>query len=260
LTVQVAELGVPLIFCEKAMASSMAGADKVLAACREHGAWLNVGTSRRFDNRWHAVRKAIDDGAVGDLQGLQQFGGSSLMHGHIHTIDTMTYLAGDAPIARVRGDLDADTPPITDNHLAADPRCVSYQMVYANGVVATSVPSGGALEFEASGSEGALRTHNRPATEGMHVSLRADLGNGPDGKVDWEHAPYQHPEPFSWTQHCLEDLVASRAEGRTAAGGVEAAHAVTEACLAVAVSHARGGAWVDLPLVGADREMYVYHV
>ena len=143
-------------------------------------------------------------------------------------------------------------------------------------------------EFEASGSSGALRTHNRPATEGMHVSLRADLGNGPDGKVDWEHAAFEHPEPFSWTQFCLEDLVSARAEGRCGsallpvlsiflrrsfvlqrlraaagrktAGDVEAAHAVTEACLAVAVSHARGGAWVDLPMVGDDREMYVYHV
>ena len=47
---------------------------------------------------------------------------------------------------------------------------------------------------------------------------------------------------------------------RKTAGDVEAAHAVTEACLAVAVSHARGGAWVDLPMVGDDREMYVYHV
>ena len=91
------------------------------------------------------MRAAIDNGAIGELQGLQQFGGSSLMHGHIHTIDTMTYLNGDAKIARVRGDLEADTPPITANHLAADPRCVSYQLQYANGVVATSVPSGGAL-------------------------------------------------------------------------------------------------------------------
>ena len=135
---------------------------------------------------------------------------------------------------------------------------------------------------------GALRTHNRPATEGLHVSLRADLGNGPDGKVDWEHAAFEHPEPFSWTQFCLEDLVRARAEGRCGsalpavfpslfegvssckgcvravdrktAGDVEAAHAVTEACLAVAVSHARGGAWVDLPMVGTDREMYVFHV
>ena len=52
-----------------------------------------------------------------------------------------------------------------------------------------------------------------------------------------------------------------RAVDRKTAGDVEAAHAVTEACLAVAVSHARGGAWVELPMVGRDdREMYVYHV
>ena len=71
-----------------------------------------------------------------------------------------------------------------------------------------------AIRASTSGSSGALRTHNRPATEGMHVSLRADLGHGPDGKVDWEHAAFEHPEPFSWTQFCLEDLVSARAEGR----------------------------------------------
>ena len=65
--------------------------------------------------------------------------------------------------------------------------------------------------------------------------------------------------------HCEKAMASSLAGAdkvlaALTAGDVEAAHAVTEACLAVAVSHARGGSWVDLPLVGADREMYVYHV
>jgi hypothetical protein len=42
--------------------------------------------------------------AIGEPQAALFFGASALMHGHIHTIDTLSYLLGDPPIARVRGE------------------------------------------------------------------------------------------------------------------------------------------------------------
>jgi hypothetical protein len=33
---------------------------------------------------------------------------------------------------------------------------------------------------------------------------------------------------------------------------------IVEACIAVAESHRRGGAWVELPL--AQRDLYIFHV
>jgi hypothetical protein len=39
---------------------------------------------------------------------------------------------------------------------------------------------------------------------------------------------------------------------------VDVTHQTTEACLAVAESHTKGGAWVELPM--ENRELYVFHV
>ena len=41
-------------------------------------------------------------------------------------------------------------------------------------------------------------------------------------------------------------------------GNVDVTHLTTEACLAVAESHVKGGAWVELPM--QQRDLYVFHV
>ena len=56
------------------------------------------------------MREAIASGEIGSPTGAIFFGASSLMHGHIHTIDTLSYLLGDPGIARVRGEL-LEVPP-----------------------------------------------------------------------------------------------------------------------------------------------------
>ena len=56
----------------------------------------------------------------------------------------------------------------------------------------------------------------------------------------------------------LEDLVSAYESGRPSLGNIDITHHITEACLAVAESHRRGGEWVSLPIT--NRDLYVFHV
>jgi myo-inositol 2-dehydrogenase/D-chiro-inositol 1-dehydrogenase len=56
------------ILCEKPMASSLAEADAMLAACRRAGVRLMIGHSRRFTRRYMEIRRALDGGEIGRLR------------------------------------------------------------------------------------------------------------------------------------------------------------------------------------------------
>ncbi len=247
LTVALCEMGVPMLYVEKAMASSMARADEVLAAVQQSGAVFNTGVLRRFDNRYTVVRDAVLAGAVGDVKAVVHYAPSSLMHGHIHSIDTVSYLIGDPPIEAVRGELLPRDEDFSGRHIASDPRA-TYQLRFVNGVEAWTVP-GGYWEFEVLGSEGSIRSLNN----GAGALLRK-----PSGKRGWQEEPFGAVEPKSPVVQCLEDLVVAYESGRPSTGNAEVTHHITEACIGVAESHLRGGAWVELPLT--ERDLYIFHV
>jgi hypothetical protein len=56
----------------------------------------------------------------------------------------------------------------------------------------------------------------------------------------------------------LEDMVDAYESGRPSLGNIDVTHHVTEAVLAIAESHRRGGEWLQLPI--DNRELYVFHV
>ena len=43
---------------------------------------------------YHAVRRAIAEGEIGEPKAAIHYAASSLMHGHIHSIDTLSFLSG----------------------------------------------------------------------------------------------------------------------------------------------------------------------
>jgi myo-inositol 2-dehydrogenase/D-chiro-inositol 1-dehydrogenase len=56
------------VFCEKPIDLSAERVRQCLKAVEETGVTLMVGFNRRFDPHFAAVRKAIDDGAIGDVE------------------------------------------------------------------------------------------------------------------------------------------------------------------------------------------------
>lgn len=56
------------VFCEKPIDLDVARAKACLEVVRETGARVMLGFNRRFDPHFRAVRKAIDDGRIGDVE------------------------------------------------------------------------------------------------------------------------------------------------------------------------------------------------
>lgn len=251
LAVSLANAGVPMLYVEKAMASSMARADEILQAVKASGTVFNTGVLRRFDVHYHAVREAVAAGEIGQPRAAVHYAPSSLMHGHIHSIDTISFLLGDPKIEAVRGELIPRHTQIKHDHLAYDPRAI-YQLRFENGVEAWSVPAA-AWEFEVLGTEGCIRTMNNG--DGM---LLRKAGQMVGKRQGWDETPMAPVAAKSHVVSCLEDLVDAHETGRPTLGHVDVAHHLTEACIAVAESHRQGGAWVDLPL--AERNLYIFHV
>ena len=247
LAVALADLAVPMLYVEKAMACSMKRADDIRDAVKRNGTLFNTGVLRRFDNRYDVVRDAVLGGRIGEPKVVVHYASSSLLHGHIHSIDTVSWLIGDPAITHVRGELEPPDYVIEDGHVPFDPPA-TYQLRFAGGVEAWSVPAG-PWEFEVLGSEGTVRSLGN----GAGASLRLSTGGR-----SWIEAELPAVEPRSTVIDCLEDLLDAHEQGRPTRGHIDVTHHITEACLAVAESHRRGGRWVELP--GVDRGLYVFHV
>ena len=251
LTIALANAGVPMLYVEKAMASSMAQADAILDAVKRNETVINTGVLRRFDESYHAVRDAISSGEIGEPKAVVHFAPSSLMHGHIHSIDTVSFLLGDPKITAVRGELLPRNLQIEDHHLARDPNAI-YQLRFENGVEACSIAAG-EWEFEVIGTAGTVRSINN----GAGTTLRKP-GAMVGRRQSWDVVPFSCKSPKSPVVSCLEDLVSAFEAGYPTLGHVDVAHHITEACFAVAESHREGGIWIDLPL--QERGLYIFHV
>ena len=161
-------------------------------------------------------------------------------------------MIGDPGVKEIRGELIPRHLQIDDNRLDSDPRS-TYQLVFKNGVTGWTVPVGG-WEFEVLGTEGAIRVES----SSRQVALRKSSGAG-NRRSKWE--PVDLPEIQTGqgpVVNVLEDLVNAYESGRPSLGNIEITHHITEAYLAVAESHRRGGEWVSLPIT--NRDLYVFHV
>ena len=255
LTIALAEMGVPKLYIEKAMASSMKLADDIKNAVEKNRTVLNTGVLRRFDNRYEVVRDAVLRGEVGEPKVAVHYAQSSLMHGHIHSIDTLSWLIGDPGISAVRGELIPRDYLIENNHIPSDP-LATYELLFQNGIRAWSIPAAG-WEYEIIGTEGTIRSLNNGASASLR-RIPLNKENNLKSRINWEEAPLKIVQPKSTVVSCLEDLVHAYETGRKSLGHVEIAHHITEAWIAVGESHRNGGKWTELPL--PNRDLYIWHV
>jgi predicted dehydrogenase len=63
------------VVCEKPLCFSVAEADRLFALAREHDRMLTVHQSRRWDRDFRAVRRAVDDGLLGEVFNTETFVG-----------------------------------------------------------------------------------------------------------------------------------------------------------------------------------------
>lgn len=248
MSVAVAEADVPMIFCEKAIACSLAEADAVLEAVGSRNIPYNTGVLRRFNQGFHQARQYIADGAIGEVKCAVHFAATNLLHGHIHSLDTLSFLLGDPKIADVWGELQPRDLSLADNRLDKDPNGI-YHMNAENGIQLYSVAAGG-WEFEVLGTRGSVRVLNN----GSDLLLR-QAQDERGRKVETVATP---PLPVhSATQAVLEDLVDAYEQKRPALGNIQVTHHITQAVLGVAESHRQQR---RITLGDVDPEMYIFHV
>jgi len=60
------------VICEKPMASTVAEADRMIAACDRAGVQLMIAHSRRFTGRYKQIRAAIDRGDIGEVRYVRE--------------------------------------------------------------------------------------------------------------------------------------------------------------------------------------------
>jgi len=246
----VAESGVKAIFCEKPIATSMAEAERIVEAVRAHGVTFACAYLRRWNPRYHAVKRALDEGVIGRIVSITAIGIANLMHAGTHYADIMAYLCGDPDPAFAWGRIEPVPADAKSPTAKVDPLGSGY-IEMQNGVrFFLEGLSGGAIAFAISGTEGKLMLYND--------ARNAEVWRKPAGSSDrWleREELVLPPHDRSSVLMVLEDLVESMEAGREPLCSERHAARAMELCLALHASHRRGGCRVDFPL--EDKELGV---
>ena len=257
-----AEHGAPGIWCEKAMACSLAECDAMVEAVERHNVKFNLGTVRRWHTGVTRLCQMIAAGDLGEVRSIVTYGGAALLHGGSHYWDLMLRLAGDAPAEWVQGTLDTSgVPEGAEWWDAAGNRALrdlpgSGQCRFAGGVMAHYATGGLTADVEVIGTEMSVRSRNNGVD--WEVWRRGDRPGWHHRKrnlLPFNREPFPPFEVNSPSLKLLEDLRDAVLEDRPTLGGARVARAGTELCLAMLASHLQNGARVDIPL--ADRSLYV---
>ena len=96
MVIESAKAGVKGIYCEKAMATSLAECDKMIQACEGSNSVLIINHQRRWDDRYLALKRYLSEGHLGSLQTIQiSFGNGRLCRGGSHWFDLALMFAND---------------------------------------------------------------------------------------------------------------------------------------------------------------------
>lgn len=103
LVIAAAARGIPAIMCEKPLATTLADADRMVAAVELAGTLLTVEHTRRWDPFYGRVKELIEAGRIGQvlsIVGTLHGERAMLFRNGTHALDLMCWYAG-APPARV---------------------------------------------------------------------------------------------------------------------------------------------------------------
>ncbi len=174
LTELAAEAGVAAVCCEKPMAVSLAEGRRMVEACRSHDVRLVISHQRRMGAEMVAMRRMIQEGAIGKPYLLRGICAGDLLTDGTHLVNSLRHLAGDKKVAWVLGQVFRGAPDPSEPK-AADPKKSGgwrYGYPVEDGAIATwqfesglraemltgdaRLPGRPYQDYEAFGSEGRL--------------------------------------------------------------------------------------------------------
>lgn len=238
------ESGVRGIWCEKAMACSLAEADTMACALEDAGTQMIVAFTRRWSLPYATVRDWLAAGRIGRLESINVHFSSNLLHTGTHAFDVLRLWCGE-PTA-VRAWLDADSGQAEQSGYRFDEENLIDDL---GGLVLIDFPEGVRatvqardkdyfrFEFELLGRRGMIRLGNEQRQlwlpgSSMHFA----------GFLELCAAEFPEPAPFNTWRAAAENLIGAM-EGRTepACGFADGREALAIA-LAAHVSHRQAGA------------------
>jgi predicted dehydrogenase len=262
ITIFAAEHGVKGIYCEKAIALSLAEADRAVRACRMAGAHLMIGHLRRWHNVHIAAVDFIRSGAIGPLVAIHTIHTGEIFHTGTHSFDLLNMYAGAEP-AFVQACVDTPGFDRTTQVYEHDAAAVGF-IRYKNGVTAFvhgSRPKPPLFDQEFICENGVIRVMNNGVDWELWTLQEWKRPEFKDGPV-WKEVPgiatlQRAPLPFStevksMTLAAVQDLVQAVRTGRDTRSTGEDARAALELAMAFVESERQSGARVFLPLKCRD--------
>jgi len=246
ITIACAEAGIRAIYCEKPIATRLRDADRMIEACRERGSLLVINHNRRWNPFFRAVRECVAAGGLGELaHGFCRWSSGRLGNVGTHIFDAVRMVLGREAEA-VSGTLDTTGRPDCRGPWCRDPggwgviRLAGGVKVFVDAAETIAVP----FDLQVAGSEGEIicRGKNPPYL----VRWSGQSEPLPVAKVEGTAVDRAVDEIV----HCLDTGAAPSSSG-------EDGRAALEIILGFHVSDRQGGAWVELPLTGADRDLEV---
>jgi predicted dehydrogenase len=168
------EAGVRGIFCEKPISTTLADADRMIAAAETSGAKVIVNHTRRFDPYYRHAKWLIDQGSIGQIQRMiGTMGGerAMLFRNGTHVLDTLLFFMNDAPtwVMAVLDEADAGYGAVYKGDGGRDPKTdpgASAIIGFAGGARAFFNGSKGTFtnfELDLQGERGDIRIGNQIA-------------------------------------------------------------------------------------------------
>ncbi len=246
MTIACAERSIPAIYCEKPIASYLDDAERMIRVCREAGCLLIFNHNRRFHENLRKLTKLLRNRPMGKFTSInQQWPTGRFGCVGSHQFDTMRMIL-DQDVAAVSATLD----------LAERPDCRGQQF---------NDPGGwGVMRMQ----DGTMVTVDAADYNAMGNEIRVNCERGRVIAGEWDEVTFEYWDGRreTWPSKVGEasgmsvavDEIVQHLDGTAPFPYPgEQAYNTLEAIIACHASHARNGAWVELPLMGEDRKIFL---
>ena len=253
MVVAAAEAGVKGIWCEKAMASSLAEARRMSEALSRSGTQMVVSYMRRWDGRCRAVKKLLDEGAIGRLESINLHFSGNMLHTGTHAFDLVRMFAGEAATVQAWLQGEGARPEQSGYRFGGeiiDQDAGGFALIELENGVRVAVHGGDKryfrFELELLGEEGMIRVGNTQAE-----LWRGEASSNFVGFKELKRQPLEvAPTESAWWL-AAADLLQAVATGERVACGVEDGRQALAIGLAMHESHAKAGKAVSIRHVDA---------
>ena len=247
-TIAKAGTGVRAIIVEKAMATSAAETDAMIAACDDAGILLVVNHPYRFSPMARDARELIARGDIGPIGTISGWSRGGVIHGGTHTFDLLRFLAGDITEVTALG---AEIDEWSDRGVTAMTRFASG----ATGFV--SLERDAVAGFDIRGATGLIELTPHVGEAWIVRVTPLDPGASRAYPMTGNRTPIgASPHELSTTQRLLEEVRDTLLHDAPVISSGRDGAAALEAGIATLIS-AKERRTVSLPLTGDHREVSV---